>query len=200
MTLNVRYQMEEPYFDEGPEDEIRDAGAIARRALALFAVISIAFGDDKQKLIDWLRAEDLWAELSPEELDFITSETPSERQVFNASWRSEALLLLLWSLGLVEAIPAPSETCNPALFRDLLPPRTSVSVNEFIASARRRSDEVLVEMADEILNLHWEARDASINGRECPEVHIGIIQERHHGINWAIGYGGSPWDEVATDT
>lgn len=192
--------MEELDFDEVPEDEIRDAGAIARRTLALFAVISIAFGDDKQKLIAWLRAEDLWAELSPSELDFITSETPSERQVVNASWRSEALLPLLWSLSLVETIPAASETCAPSSFLEILPPHAAVSVNEFVASARRRSDEALLDMADEILHLHWEARDALINGRECPEVHIGIIQERHHGINWVIGYGQSPWDDVATDT
>ncbi|OYT90143.1 MAG: hypothetical protein CFE43_19710 [Burkholderiales bacterium PBB3] len=192
--------MEADDLDEMPEDEIRDAEAIARRALVLFSVISIAFGDDKQKLIAWLHAEALWAELSPAELEFVTSETPSERQAVNASWRSEALLLLLWALDLVQVIPAASEICEPSLFQELLPPHATVSVKDFIASARRRSDEALLDMADKVLNLHWEARNASINGRECPEVHIGIIQERHHGINWVIGYGGSPWDEVATDT
>jgi hypothetical protein len=56
-------------------------------------------------------------------------------------------------------------------------------------------------MADELLNLHWRARDAEINGRPMPrDLDIEIIQERHHAINWVIGYEGLPWDEVTTDT
>jgi hypothetical protein len=31
-------------------------------------------------------------------------------------------------------------------------------------------------------------------------VDIEIIQERHHAINWVIGYEGLSWDEVTTDT
>ncbi|MEY2943079.1 MAG: hypothetical protein RLY97_1093, partial [Pseudomonadota bacterium] len=31
-------------------------------------------------------------------------------------------------------------------------------------------------------------------------VSLGIIQERHHAINWIIGYDGLDWDEVTTDT
>jgi hypothetical protein len=31
-------------------------------------------------------------------------------------------------------------------------------------------------------------------------VDLEIVQERHHAINWVIGYDGAPWDEVTTDT
>ncbi len=90
--------MEADDFGDVPEDEIRDAHAVARRALALFSVVSIALGADRERLLVWLKAEDLWAELSPAELEFVASASSSERQVINASWRSEALLLLLWAL------------------------------------------------------------------------------------------------------
>ncbi len=52
-------------------------------------------------------------------------------------------------------------------------------------------------MAEEVLMLHWETRDARIKGRPSKRrVDIEIIQERHHAINWLIGYDGLDWDEV----
>lgn len=203
MWKRVKCQMKVHVSDEEHEDEedrIRDADAIARRALVLFAVVAIACGEDKQELTAWLRAEDLWSELTPTELEFLSSESPSERQVINASWRSEALVPLLWALGLLQAMPDATEACVPSSFGKFLPPYAAVSVRTFIESVQRRTDEELWATADKILDLHWKARDASLNGRECPEVHIGIIQERHHGINWVIGYDGAAWDEITTDT
>ena len=31
-------------------------------------------------------------------------------------------------------------------------------------------------------------------------VHTEDKQERHHAINWVIGYDGLAWDDVTTDT
>ncbi len=59
----------------------------------------------------------------------------------------------------------------------------------------------LVAMADSLLNCCWQVRDARIHDRAVPpHLDIGIIQERHHAIDWVIGYDGMPLDEVATDT
>jgi NADPH-dependent 2,4-dienoyl-CoA reductase/sulfur reductase-like enzyme len=56
-------------------------------------------------------------------------------------------------------------------------------------------------MADETMRLHWEARNAQIKGRPAAlNVDLEIIQERHHAINWVIGYDALDWDEVTTDT
>ena len=56
-------------------------------------------------------------------------------------------------------------------------------------------------MADELMNLHWEARDAEVHARASPlRVDIEVVQERHHAINWVMGYDSLPWDEVTTDT
>jgi hypothetical protein len=56
-------------------------------------------------------------------------------------------------------------------------------------------------MCDEMLNLHWEARDAKIDERPPRRpVDMEIIQERHYAINWVTGYRGLSWDEVTTDT
>lgn len=86
-------------------------------------------------------------------------------------------------------------------FQEVLPPFANVAVKEFISTAQRRSNDELFDMADILLNSHWEARDARIHNKLMPSnLDIGIIQERHHAINWVIGYDGLPWDEVTTDT
>jgi len=181
------------------QGEIRTASAIAKRALALFAVVGLALGAPKETTVAWLHDESLWDELSPEELLFISA--PTERRAINASWRSEALLMLLWSIGVVEELPGLAEQCDAGKFQELLPPFAAISVNEFLAIAQRRSDDELLDMAEALLNSHWEARDARIHNKPMPaNLNIGIIQERHHAINWVIGYDGLSWDEVTTDT
>lgn len=68
-------------------------------------------------------------------------------------------------------------------------------------SATLRPDDELMATANEILDLHWHARDAQIHKHiPAKPVDIEIIQERHHAINWIIGYDGVDWDEVTTDT
>ena len=192
----------DPKFENSQTaDEIREAPDIARRALALFAVVGISLGAPNAETVEWLRTESLWQALTPQEVLFLTADPPSERQRVNASWRSEALLMLLWSLGAIEHLPSLAEQCRAGDFQAFLPPFADVAVSDFISAARRKSDEDLLQMADDLLNSHWEARDARLNGRPIPaHLDIEIIQERHHGINWVIGYGGLPWDEVTTDT
>jgi hypothetical protein len=96
------------------------------------------------------------------------------------------------------------QTVAPELRRRALrrqPLHGEVEVRDFIATAHRRPDVELLQMAESLLNSHWEACDARFNGRPMPShLNIGIVQERHHGINWVIGYEGLPWDEVTTDT
>ncbi|WP_380871821.1 hypothetical protein ACFB49_27750 [Sphingomonas sp. DBB INV C78] len=180
-------------------DQIRSPVDVARRALTLFAVVAVGLGADREEIIEWLRENDLFEELSPVEARFIEDPEPSERQIINASWYSERLIALLWALDLASMPPA-DEQCDTSLLQDRLPPYAEVSERDFIKSAKLRSEEELIAMADQILNLHWEARDARIHDRPPRNVDLGIIQERHHAINWVIGYDGLPWDEVTTDT
>ncbi|MEF9388459.1 DUF4272 domain-containing protein [Ralstonia solanacearum species complex bacterium KE056] len=193
--------MQVDFEDSLPQDEIREAPAIAKRALALFAVVGLALGAPKDETVAWLRDESLWEELSPQELTFVSGSVPTERQFINASWRREALLILLWVLGLVEELPGLAEQCDTGKIQQVLPPFADISVKEFVSKAQRRSDRELLDMADILLNSHWMARDACIHNRPMPSnLDIGIIQERHHAINWVIGYDGLAWDEVTTDT
>jgi len=187
--------------DGSPPDEVRTAKEVAIRSIALFAVIGLAFGAERPTVLDWLSENNLWSELAPSEAGFIDTPTPSQKQIVNSGWLSERLVVLLWALGAVKQLPPANEQCDTAVFQEILPPFAAVSVPQFISSAGLRSDEELIAMADAILDLHWEARDAKLKGREpLKPVDIEVIQERHHAINWVIGYDGSDWDEVTSDT
>jgi hypothetical protein len=181
-------------------DEARSAEEIARRALTLFGVVGIGFSAPQDDTIKWLRSEGLWKYLTPSELALLSVEHPTKQQLIDASWKSEALLVLLWALGKIDSFPPPNQQCDTSLFQELLPPFANTSASSFIASATRRSEDVLDCFADETMQLHWQARDAKLHGRALPTIDIEIVQERHHAINWVIGYDGLPWDEVTTDT
>jgi hypothetical protein len=186
---------------DSPADEIRDAGSIARRALALFGVVGLALGAPPDDVRGWLKEESLWDDLTPEELAYVSAEDPPERQRINASWRSEALTVLLWALGKVDTLPSPHEQCDTAVFQKVLPPYVEITVQDFMASATRRSDAELLDMAEALLQQHWEARDAKSHSRPTSTpIDIEVVQERHHAINWVIGYEGLSWDEITTDT
>lgn len=189
--------MASPQF---PEDKVRSAQQVAKRALTLFNVWVLTSGATRDEVIEWFDEEGLRSELTPFEARFLADADPPRQAIVNMSWNAERLIVLLWALNVIDALPAPDEQCDTSLFRDL-PPYGEQSAGEFVKAAQLRSHEELREMAWKILDLHWEARDASLNNK-APRtpVNIEMIQERHHAINWITGYGDLPWDDVTTDT
>lgn len=187
--------------EELATDEIRSPDEVAIRALALFSVVGLAFGAERPEVTGWLSQHDLWCELTPSEAGFIDTPNPSRKQLVNAGWLSERLIVLLWALEMVDALPPPDEQCDTSIFQDILPPFSATSVTDFIASAQLRTEAELIAMADDVLALHWAARDAKARGGSAdPGVDVEVIRERHHAINWIIGHDGAAWDDVTTDS
>ena len=202
MNVSVREMLldSESEPDESPPDRVRDAQEIARRALALSTVVNISFGADRADLVDWLSEEGLRDEMSPTELAYVSAETPTEKQTSETTWLVERLIVLLWALMKVE-LPAPNKQADPVLFLDSVPPFSNDSASDFLRTAVRRSEDELLEMAEALLQFHWRARDAELHSRPMPaDVNLEIVQERHHAINWIVGYEGLAWDEITTDT
>ena len=187
--------------DEFPPDEIRPPQDVARRALALFATTGVAFGADRDEVIDWLRENKLWEELSPMELAFLENPSPSEKVIVNRGWDSECLIVLAWALGHVSRLPAADEECELGELGETFPPFADINADTFVAGARLRPDDELRQLQDDCFNLHAEGRYARLQNRAPRQpVNIEIIQERHRAINWVNGYDGAPWDEVTSDT
>ncbi len=183
------------------DDVVRSPQEVARRALAVFSVVGLALGAPRPEVLDWLRDENLSRELAPSERKFVEAPEPSEKERVHAVWMSERLVVLCWALRLIDELPEPDEQCDTGELQEILPPFADVEVSEFIDRARLRPDRELLDMAETLMNHHWEARNAQLKGA-APKfpVDIEIIQERHHAANWLVGYCGDPWDEVTTDT
>jgi hypothetical protein len=198
-------EREECVSDESHIDDelhvVRSPQEVARRALAVIWTYALAFDADRDDLDELLDRSGLRASLAPSEARLFAKSALSEQENINLTWTSERLIVLLWALGQVEELPPPDEQCGTDVFYDLLPPFADITIAEFIENACLRPDSELIAMADRILNLNWAARDGRLNNRPPREpVDGGVIQERHHAINWIVGYSADDWDDVETDT
>ena len=179
---------------------LRSAPEIARRALTLSAVISVAHGDSRDDVSDWLRQELLWSELSPQELAFVTNREPTRKEVVAFSWHVERLVPLLWSLQKISSMPPLTSQCDTIAIKSAVvwPPAPTKT---FIETAALRREEEIDEEYERVYQAHWRVRDAEIKKLPVPEgLNGGAVFERHWGFNWLFGYFGQPWDEIKTDT
>lgn len=186
--------------DDDLEDEFRDASECAKRCIVLYALKSAALGADIKSVIAWLQSENLWSAVSSEEKSFFLSTNPTETQIINASWRVEALSLLLWALGKNVDISDLSAMCDTSRV-DTVCNFYLKNTLQFIESAKLISESEIYDINEKIYESHWGIRDAQINNKSLDKNYdSGVVMERHHAINWLMGHCGQEWDEVTTDT
>jgi hypothetical protein len=184
------------------EEELRSSDDIAQRTMALACVYGLSINVPRNELINWLDREAIRSALSPAEADLFEMVALTEQQLIDISWRSEAIVMLLWSVGFIPKLPPENEESDPESFLNLIPPYTAdMSSDWFFAACHARPSSELLGMADIVAQLHWQVREAQLKGVLCPaHINPGVIKERHHAINWITGYGGLGWDDVTTDT
>lgn len=184
-------------------DVVRPLRDILNRTLALGAAVAVACGAPSDELFDWLTEIELLDELSAKERMLLT-EKASEQLVIDFSWQSERLVVLLWALNKVPELPFPTPGGSVAFIEELLPPYGDEPMAKFCASAQLRSEDELFSAAHQLQELHVVARQRRISNTEyrpdVPALDPEVVQERHHAINWLVGYSGQQWDEVTTDT
>jgi hypothetical protein len=187
-----------PVIETVAEARLRSADEIARRALALVVVANKAEGADRA-LVNKLVADlGVSADLTPKEKAFIDKATATKKERLQFVWRYEALHVLLWSIGFVDKLDRPETTVDVrSTVRIFVEHRRA----GLIAKAKLRTAAEILDAADLIYRYHWAVRDAGLNGRTPPAgLDADIVMERHHALNWLIGYAGQEWDDVSTDT
>jgi hypothetical protein len=214
--LVVRYKWLAMEEDVQNTEQIRDADAVARRCIILYAVVAAGHNEPRDQLVAWLRHEGLWEAVTPKESEFLLSKSPTRQQQVNATWRAEALFSLVWSLGLIGELSIPQQLCDVQLVRSVLPPLFG-SVGRFISEAKLRNDSELHDANEKIYQIHWHVRDAQRRHEPTPpgrlprmphedcdppaeSLNPSVVQERHYALNWLIGYCGQDWDDITTDT
>ncbi|WP_334037113.1 DUF4272 domain-containing protein [Alteromonas macleodii] len=190
-----------PFIDWLPltedENEVvpRSLQDIGERIICLFCLAGTAFNEGDTSFIEYLKEFDLWGSLSKEEKNYLSSPSYGNQAQINASWRLEALYLLVWAVGLVPTLPFPTEQASVNEFIDSLPSSDEAPDN-FISSLKLRPISEIMDASDLTYRLHWAVRQ---HGASL-DIDGGVVQERHHAINWLTNYDGEKWDWVATDT
>lgn len=169
------------------EIDVGPAQAVARRALCLAALcyrarvetamvqrnaryegsdadFSRRFQPVANKVKDWLKSEQLWDASPAAERRLLGARLGhmGPQEVINATWRAEALVVLLWALRLAESIP-PYDTKT-----DLDAAFDSIGLLEetgtFVVNARLRGSCELCRARDTAELWHWRARTYQIQG------------------------------------
>ena len=194
----VRINQHLPVIETREEAHLRSTQEVAYRTLALLAVALKGEGLE-QELVEMLVGRyDLARYFTPKEAVFIRSVAPSQSDRIQFLWRYEAAWVLLWALGYLEELGKPSTICDVPKAVTIMHERTAA---QFVADAKLRSLEEVLDEADLVYRYDWAVVDARVNDKPSPAgLDPSVVHERHYALNWLIGYMDQDWDDVSTDT
>lgn len=193
-----------PCIESEEETQLQTPEAVGIRISCLFCVVSCAFypSEDVYKKYHekYLKQHQLWDHLTAEELSFLSNPSPDKRSIVNFTWRSEALFVLMWAVGLFEKLPWPDRQTDTRQIVQVFPGLDG-SPWRFIVDLELRAMPEILDASDLIYRLHWATRQAEVEGQPpMAGLDPEVIEEWHHAINWITKYDNSDWDHVPTDT
>jgi len=187
-----------PVIEDSQSAKKRTKEAIAHRAIALCLVAVKGEGLEQaivEKLTMQYGAQDYF---TPKEKEFIGNSSPTQQDRAQFSWQYEGYWVMLWALGYVETLDCPDKVCDVQKAVKFLHGKTT---EEFIANAKLRDFSEILDAADLIYRYDWAAVNARVKNLALPAgLDGGVVMERHHALNWLIGYMNQEWDDVTTDT
>ena len=193
----VRINPHLPAIESEAEVEPRTAAEISERLIALAMVAAKGSGIEQKFLDEFLDQRNAADFLSAAEAVFMADENPSDQDRVQFSWRYESAWVMFWALRHIETpLGFPGTCCDV----DLLV--SKIHDAEDLAAKGRHVTNNLLNEADLIYRYHWAVRQSSIDAAEPPAgLHPGVVMERHHALNWLIGYADrADWDNISTDT
>jgi len=198
-SLGVPVNQHLPLVESESEAKFRSRQDTARRALVLYIVVLAAHKAIATDPADWLKREGLWDSVSPKEKEFLENPNRPEKDAAIASWRAEALWVLLWAILKTDKLEYPAELCDTAIVQQIMP-KPGDSISEFIQLSKLRSPAELLDAVDLIYRIHWAVVEAHLKKEPMPAaLNPDVVYERHYVLNWPIGYAEN-WDDVTTDT
>lgn len=211
-SIEILKQYSIPYIDWLPilesaeEVTIRSAEELAKRAIACQWVIQVAcdihsekYDDEiKNYVLNILESMQVLDELTEKEKVILYGIDISQQDVVNMIWKYEAYWVLLWALGIIDALDYPENIvdCDFAI-------QAVVSVNtfeEFMQKVKLRDIEEILDQTDLTFRYNWACVDARVNQRDAPaQLNSSVVVERHGALNWLI-HSEDEWDYPDTNT
>jgi hypothetical protein len=202
------------FVKDDAEVQLRTPQEAARRALVLWAVALRGEGAAQEVVRDILARAGVLDALTPKEQTFLDRPSPSVQEADDHVWRLECVEVLLWALRHVDALSWPTECCNVPRLTAIM--QDAENDPAFVQRARLRPPGEVLDAQDLTLRLHWAIRQTWIDQkpipadldwsgnaeriplRDCPGV--GVVEQRHHALNWLTCFGNADWDDVDTPT
>lgn len=193
--------------DEHVEIKERSSLKIAERTLALVAIVARA--QQQEWVGGWARQFGILDYFSDLERTFFDEAEPDQQALVNFSWRAEALVSLVWSLGGLKVMPPLSEQFW-VLDSDFIEAAMK-DPNSFRLSTSKRPSAEIQEMERFLYHQHWRMRDNQLGFNvgaahalepgELPveDLNSSVVFERRYGLSWVVEFG-EDWDDVPTDT
>jgi len=184
-----------PFVESLTDLHPKSPSKVAARATAAGYVAAFCFGAPADKVCRDLERFALWEHLSTEEQALISNPGASEQSKAFHSWLIEAIQFMAWGLNILTLDHfAP---CSKTLASQF--PQAGTNPSHFIAGARLRPIEELLQEADTLCMLHWFAVEANLNGQPDERVVLPRVSFRRHAADWGVGVG-EAWDDVSIDT
>ncbi len=187
-----------PPVDDYKEPYKRTAEEVAIRTIILHSLAAVGYEVDPHPIIDWLKDQDVWDHVSPNEQAFLCASDPSDQERSDARWRQEAQWALLWTVRKIESLGLPTQTCDTGKLVDEIMPALGDPIDSFVSSAKLRPPSGLLAEDDRIYNLHCYARQAYRQNAMPDDLVYDVLFQRHYAFEWLNG--DEEWDSVTTDT
>jgi hypothetical protein len=173
---------------------------LGARALALNALVGLAYDAPAPMIREWIVVNGLTQSLSLSEQELLGQETEDldPQTKMNLSWAPEAIYTLLWaggfakSLSLGEELPEDAFSVLPRVWE-------GESGRKFLTKIRMRPYSELYAMRDFYYRAHWYAREGQLNGIETGVFVGDIIVERRKALEWLLDVT-TDWDDIELST
>jgi hypothetical protein len=194
----LRYLM----FDDKKFATPREVGC---RIMIIYTLV-YTIEEPKKKLaaINWLKKENLWQHVSPNEVLYLESSHTEQEQINELSWQLEAAYILAWALGLVKENPSPDIPVTDEQMEEMfnIIPPIGENLQEFLNGLNyRKTEEVFDEnIFYELTTAHF--RDLYFNQKEdATNINKNSAFQRHKALNWLRRFMDiTEWDETDMST
>ncbi|HVU28212.1 MAG TPA: DUF4272 domain-containing protein [Verrucomicrobiae bacterium] len=118
------------------------------------------------ELRNGFRKLELWEFLSDSEEKFFSTNPLDldDRQIVNASWRTESVMVLMWVLGLISELPSFDVQAS----LDLLKQIPNENLSSFFSNAKLIEQEIIEQKRTEAELWHWRSRTRQLIQRKEP--------------------------------
>lgn len=157
------------------------------KGISLLAVVGRTHENSLYGITGWVDGNEIAAFFSANELAYFSCENPTEAQWIDFSWRSEAVVPLIWALCGLEDFPALNSQFD--IWENEMVRVALKAPGSFIASAELRDSNAIETQEQKLYQEHWRVRDAQLLGREMPpDLEPRIVYERRYALSWLVGW------------